>query len=68
MDRRDFLLATTVAAGAVAAIGPEIAASAKAPANLLELTLTQIAAAFADGRKAWSYFTFAPSTNRCSGP
>jgi hypothetical protein len=51
MDRRDFLLATTVAAGAVAAIAaPEIAASAKAPVNLLEMTLAQIAAAFADGR------------------
>jgi amidase len=46
MDRRDFLLATTVAALAA----PEIAVSAKAPAAIEELTLADIAAAYADGR------------------
>jgi amidase len=46
MDRRDFLLASAVAAIAV----PKIAASAKAPVAVEELTLTDIAAAFADGR------------------
>jgi amidase len=45
MDRRDFLLATAVAAAA-----PEIARSAKASATALELTLPDIAAAYADGR------------------
>src|SRR5882762_6270726 len=46
MDRRDFLLATAVAALAA----PEIAMSAKASAVPLELTLADIAAAYADGR------------------
>ena len=46
MDRRDFLLATTVAALAT----PEIAMSAKAPIADPELTLADIASAFADGR------------------
>jgi amidase len=46
MDRRDFLLATAVAALAA----PEIAMSAKASAAPLELTLADIAAAYADGR------------------
>ena len=46
MDRRDFLLASAVAAIAV----PKIAASAKAPVAVEELTLADIAAAFADGR------------------
>jgi amidase len=51
MDRRDFLLSTTVVASTIAALAAsEIATSAKAPASLLELTLEQIAAAFADGR------------------
>jgi amidase len=45
MDRRDFILATAVAAMAA----PEIAL-AKAPAPIEELTLADIAAAFADGR------------------
>jgi amidase len=46
MDRRDFILATTVAALAA----PEIAASAKATIAVEELTLADIAAAYADGR------------------
>ncbi len=46
MDRRDFLLATTMAALAA----PEIAMSSKAPAAALELTLADIAAGYADGR------------------
>jgi amidase len=46
MDRRDFLLATAVSALAA----PEIAMSAKASAAALELTLADIAAAYADGR------------------
>jgi amidase len=46
MDRRDFLLATAVASAAA----PEIARSAKASATGLELTLADIAAAYADGR------------------
>jgi amidase len=46
MDRRDFLLAAAVAAVAA----PEPAMSAKAPANAAELTLADIASAFADGR------------------
>ena len=46
MDRRDFLLATAVAALAA----PEIVMSAKASAAPLELTLADIAAAYADGR------------------
>src|SRR5450631_2367663 len=46
MDRRDFLLATTLAALAV----PEIAVGAKAPSAVLDLTLPEIAAACADGR------------------
>ena len=45
MDRRDFLLATTIAALAA----PAFAVSSKAPA-ILELTLADIAAAYADGR------------------
>src|ERR1700722_11030472 len=51
MDRRDFLLATSVVTSTIAALAaPEIAASAKPPASLLELTLPDIAAACADGR------------------
>lgn len=46
MDRRDFLLATAVAAVAC----PDIAMTAQAPVNAEELTLADIAAAFADGR------------------
>src|SRR3984893_7492612 len=46
MDRRDFLLATAVAAAAA----PEIAVSAKASVTASELTLADISAAFADGR------------------
>jgi amidase len=46
MDRRDFLLTTTIAALAA----PEIAMSSKAPATALELTLADIAAGYADGR------------------
>jgi amidase len=46
MDRRDFLLASTVAALAV----PEIAASSTTAVAVEELTLTQIAAAYAQGR------------------
>ncbi|MGP8227806.1 MAG: amidase [Steroidobacteraceae bacterium] len=46
MDRRDFLLVTTAAALAT----PEIAVSAPAPVTPLELSLTDIAAAYADGR------------------
>jgi amidase len=46
MQRRDFLLATAVAALAA----PEIGTSAQAPATAMELTLMEIAAAFADGR------------------
>jgi amidase len=46
MDRRDFLLATAVAATAA----PGIATSAKAPVTPLEMTLADIAAACADGR------------------
>ncbi len=46
MDRRDFLLAAAVAAVAA----PRAAISAKAPAGAAELTLAQIASAFADGR------------------
>jgi amidase len=45
MDRRDFLLVTAVAALAT----PEMAASAKPAAALSELTLADIAAAYADG-------------------
>jgi len=45
MDRRDFILATGVAALAA----PEIVL-AKAAAPIEELTLADIAAAFADGR------------------
>ena len=46
MHRRDFLLATAVAAVAA----PEIGMSAKAPAAAIELTLAEISAGFADGR------------------
>jgi amidase len=46
MDRRDFLLATAVAAAAA----PEIAVSAKASVTASELSLADISAAFADGR------------------
>jgi|HubBroStandDraft_1064217.scaffolds.fasta_scaffold00136_13 amidase len=46
MDRRDFLLAATVAAVAA----PDSAMSAKAVAGAAELTLADIAAAFGDGR------------------
>jgi amidase len=46
MDRRDFLLASSVAAIVV----PKIAMSAKAPVAALELTLSDIATAYADGR------------------
>jgi amidase len=46
MERRDFLLATAVAALATS----DLAMSAKAPAAASELTLADIAAAFADGR------------------
>jgi amidase len=46
MDRRDFLLAAAVAAVAA----PESAMSAKVPAAAAELTLADIASAFADGR------------------
>jgi amidase len=46
MDRRDFLLATAVAAAAA----PAIATSARAPVTPLEMTLADIAAACADGR------------------
>jgi hypothetical protein len=46
MDRRDFLLVTTVSALAV----PEFAMSAKAPAVAAELTLADIATAYTDGR------------------
>jgi amidase len=45
MDRRDFLLATTVAALVV----PKISASGNTSVAVEELTLTDIAAAFADG-------------------
>src|SRR5277367_720778 len=45
MDRRDFLLAAAVAAVAA----PESATSAKAAAGAAELTLADIASAFADG-------------------
>src|SRR6202451_3163185 len=45
MDRRDFLLAAAVAAVAA----PESAMSAKVPAPAAELTLADIASAFADG-------------------
>src|ERR1700730_1841180 len=46
MDRRDFLLATAVAAVAA----PDIGMGAKASDTVLELTLADIAAAYADGR------------------
>ena len=46
MQRRDFLLASAVAAIAL----PKIAAAAKAPVVVEELTLSDIAAALADGR------------------
>ena len=46
MDRREFLLASATAALAA----PGIAAGAKAHVTVLDLTLQQIAAAFADGR------------------
>jgi amidase len=46
MDRRDFLLATAVGAAAA----PQIARSAKASVTALELSLADIAAAYADGR------------------
>jgi amidase len=46
MDRRDFLLA-----GAVASLAtPQIALCAKAPVTIEELTLADIASAYADGR------------------
>src|SRR3984957_3409231 len=45
MDRRDFLLASTASLAA-----PDIVTSAHAPVTGLELTLDDIAAAFADGR------------------
>ena len=46
MDRRDFLLASAVAA----AVAPGVGKSAKAPVTASELTLADIAAAYADGR------------------
>jgi amidase len=46
MDRRGFLLATTVSA----LVAPELAASANAPAVATELSLADIASAYADGR------------------
>ncbi|MGB6310185.1 MAG: amidase [Steroidobacteraceae bacterium] len=46
MDRRDFLLASALAAVAI----PRTAASAKAPFAVEELTLADIAAAYAQGR------------------
>ncbi len=46
MDRRDFLLTTSIAALAAPAIG----ASAKGPEGDSEFALSDIAAAYADGR------------------
>src|ERR1700735_4175243 len=51
MDRREFLQASSVAATAVAALAaPEIVLGAKGPVIAPEMTLADIASAFADGR------------------